>query len=132
MTHTISERNKTTRDLSTCMTEKSSSYQMVQTKYKKKLTVKLEPVEITFYLVKHFKMNINCYFSTDESMAYSRGENALCKTEHTNACECHHCSTFLARKPIYDKHGKNCAGIPGIMYRFENQNLVTFVDILKY
>ena len=46
------------------------------------------------------------------------------------AYECHHCLTFL--KTGYDKHVENYAGIHGIVYRLENQNLVTFGNNLKY
>lgn len=54
------------------------------------------------------------------------------RMEHTNAYECHDCSTLFARKPRYDKHAENCAEIPGIVNRFENQNLLTFENNLKY
>ena len=58
MTHTNSGRNNFTRDLLSYMAEKLSGYQMVQREYKNKLRIKFEPVEITFYPVRHFKINI--------------------------------------------------------------------------
>ena len=44
---------------------------------------------------------------------------------HSIAFEYHYCSTFYC-KPKYDKPVENGAGIPGIVHRLENKNLVTF------
>ena len=52
--------------------------------------------------------------------------------EQKNPYACHHFSTFFTRNPRYDKHVENCSEKPGVVYRFENQNLVTFGDNLKY
>ena len=80
-------------------------------------------------------MKINCYFSTDKHTSYrtclNRGENSRRKMEQKNAYECHHSSTFFTRNPRYDKHVENCPEKPGVVHRFENQNLVTFGDNLK-
>ena len=42
------------------------------------------------------------------------------------------CCKSCLRKPKYEKHVENCSWRPDIVYKFENQNLVTFAENLKY
>ena len=58
----------------------------------------------------------------------SHGEKML----HGFAFECYFCGKFFARADRQKRHVENCSGIPGIVYNFSNQNLVTFEDNLKY
>ena len=75
---------------------------------------------------------IKCYFSQDISRAYrntcSRGE----KLSHSFAYQCYYCNTFFARPDKHKRHVEHCSSIPGIIYNFNNQNLVTFGDNLGY
>ena len=51
---------------------------------------------------------------------------------HGFAFECYFCGKVFARADRQKRHVENCSGIPGIVYNFSNQNLVTFEDNLKY
>ena len=51
---------------------------------------------------------------------------------HSFAFECYFCGKVFARADRQKRHVENCSGIPGIVYNFSNQNLVTFEDNLKY
>lgn len=41
-------------------------------------------------------------------------------------------SKYFRWKDRFDRHFQSCAGIPGVFYKFQNRNLVTFQDNLKY
>ena len=58
----------------------------------------------------------------------SRGE----KLSHDFAYQCYYCNKFFARPDKHKRHMEHCSGIPGIVYSFNNQNLVTFEDNLGY
>ena len=46
--------------------------------------------------------------------------------------KCYYCRKFFARADKHKRHIENCSGIPGTVYNFNNQNLVTFEENLKY
>ena len=58
-----------------------------------------------------------------------------CKIEHTNAYKCFSCShiffNFFSKKR-FENHIKNDSGVPGSLYKFENQNFITFEDNYKF
>ena len=42
--------------------------------------------------------------------------------------QCHYCNKFFIRLERQECHSKNCLGIPGIVYNFNNQNLISYQD----
>ena len=82
--------------------------------------------------VKKPNEEIKCYFSRGLSRAYrntcSRGE----KLQHGFASQCYYCNKFFARPDKYKQHIEHCSEVSGIVYSFNNQNLVTFEDNLGY
>lgn len=62
--HTVSENNKMKIDLSSCITEKFSRFQMVKLLLKNKIRMEFKPIDVVFGSVKHYKQNRNCYFIT--------------------------------------------------------------------
>lgn len=48
------------------------------------------------------------------------------------AYECFYCFRYFLWQDRWKKHINVCTGIPGIVYNFNNQNLVTYKDNLKY
>ena len=91
------------------------------------------PIDMIFDPVKHHKIKIYCFFSTEKHLAcrstYKKTKN---KIRHGRAFQCYYCSNYYIRKNRYDRLTKNCTAIPGILYNFDTQNLVTFQDNLKY
>ena len=77
-----------------------------------------------------------CYSTTDISKAYgsfcSQGEKDKKKIVHGFGYECYYCAKLFARPDKHKRHIEICAGIPGIVYNFNNQNLITFGENLKY
>lgn len=71
-----------------------------------------------------------CYTTKDISKAYrtsySQGEKD--KITHGFGYECYFVEILLPDKRFIE----NYVGIPGIAYNFNNQNLITFKENLKY
>ena len=90
----------------------------------------LKPINIIYKPAEKPEKKILCYHSEDISKSYrnscSKGE----KIFHGFAFECYYCSKFFARADRQKRHTENCSGIPGVLYSFNNQKLVTFEDNL--
>ena len=73
-----------------------------------------------------------CYYSKDLSKAYRNScRESGEKVSHGFAFECYYCSTFFAQANRQKRHIESCSGVPGIVYNFNNQNVVTFEDNFK-
>ena len=72
-----------------------------------------------------------CFFSIDLSKAnfssYSLGEKKRMQRAH-KVYQCYYCNKFFSEQTKQERHSKNCSGIPGIVYNFNNQNLITYQD----
>ena len=53
------------------------------------------------------------------------------KLSHGFAFECYYCGKFFARADKQKRHIESCSGVPGIIYNFNNKNLITFEDNFK-
>ena len=42
--------------------------------------------------------------------------------------QCYYCNKFFIHQAKQEGHSKNCSGIPGIVYNFNNQNLICYQD----
>lgn len=97
--------------------------------YGKKLRKTIKPADTIFKEKEH---NINCYFWKELHLAYRSTYNEGDKIKHSWAFQCHYCHNFYGVKPKFDKHTENCGGIPGIIYNFSTQNLVSFEGNIGY
>ena len=61
---TTSKRNHITRDLPSCLTEKFNGFHIVRIEAENEIRVLYPPID-----TKHFKIKINCLFSTDKCLA---------------------------------------------------------------
>ena len=50
------------------------------------------------------------------------------KNKHGTAYECYYCNKFFLRPDRHKKQIENCAGIPGVVYNFNNKNLISCQD----
>ena len=53
------------------------------------------------------------------------------KLSHGFAFECYYCGKFFARADKQKRYIENCSGAPGIIYNFNNKNLINFEDNFK-
>ena len=51
---------------------------------------------------------------------------------HSSAFQCYYCNNVYGAKLKSDKHIENCSGIPGIVYNYNTQNVVSFEENIGY
>ena len=73
-----------------------------------------------------------CYFSQDISRAYRNTCNKGEKLSHRFGYHCYYCNKFFVRPGKHKRHMEHYSGISGVVYSFNNKNLVTFEDNLGY
>ena len=77
---------------------------------------------------------IDCYFTDSIHLAFrlilSKGKNKL--LEYTNAYQFHGCLGIFSAKNRFKNYLETCSKMPGVIYKFENQNLVSFEDDFQY
>ena len=71
---------------------------------------------------------IDCYFSTDLATAYRAEWSTGKNKRHARAFQCYYCNAYYIQKMRFQKHIEKCSGIPGVVYKFTNKNLVSFED----
>ena len=94
----------------------------------RKLRTKFKLIDIMYKPMKKWDGIINCYFSTDLATAYRAKYVINDDTRHSRAFQCYYCNAYYNKKPRYQQHLERCLGIPGVVYNFANQNLVSFED----
>ena len=50
----------------------------------------------------------------------------------TSVDQCFACNKFFIQKKILERHLQACSSVPGIICKFENQNIQTFLDNMKF
>ena len=74
---------------------------------------------------------IQCYFSQDISKTYKNSCGDGEKLSHGFAFECYYCGKIFARPDKQKRDTEKCSAVPGIIYNFNNKNLITFEDNFK-
>ena len=72
------------------------------------------------------------FCTKDISKVFRNTCNKGDKLTHSFAHQCYYCSKFFAHPDKHKQHMEHCSGIPGIIYNFNNQNLVSFEHNLGY
>ena len=128
------EKKNVVRELSACIVEKFNGFATVRLEFDRKLRQKMSPIDIIYKPVKKENEIIECFFSSQMNLAYraSFNDSKGLKLKHGTAFQCYYCSHYFARKDRFDRHIENCTGIPGFVYNFNSQNLLTFEENLKF
>ena len=94
----------------------------------------LRPIDLVYFQVTDSSEIIDSYFMSTIYRAF-RASSSLGKLntiEHNHAYQCHSCSNFYCQNPTFEKHLQVCSSIPGIVYKFENQNLISYEDNFRF
>ena len=127
-----SKDQKIVRKLSSCNRVKFDSYNIISSEFSRKVRRHFTPINIIYKPVKKKNDKILCHSTTDTSKAYRSSCNSNGKIKHGFAYECFYCSKFFVRHDRFTRHVKTCSGVPGVVYNFRTQNLLTFEEKLKY
>ena len=106
------------KNVSSSLTENFNGFHIVRIEAENGISVIYYPIDIIYDPVKHFKIKINCFFSTDKRLHYRSTYNVNKKDKkikYSKASQCYYCSNYYMRKGKYYKHSKHCSGIPVIL-----------------
>ena len=88
-------------------------------------------IDIIYKPTKSIKIELLCFFPDDISKAYSslysKGNKRI--TRAHQSYQCYYCNKiFIQEIRQKKKHIENCSGRPGVVYNFNNQNLISYQD----
>ena len=117
------------RQLSSCLMEKYNGFQVISIEYARKQRKKFKPINIIYKPTKHIEIEPLCYFSDDISKAYTNLYSKPNQMKRANkSYQCYYCNKFFIRSDKHQSHINNCSGAPGVVYNFNNQNLISYQD----
>ena len=110
--------------------ETYNGFQVISIEYARKQRKKLKPINIIYKPTKHIEIEPPCYFSDDISKAYSslhsKGKKGMSRAH--KCYQCYYYKKFFILETTRKRHRKNCSGRPGVVYNFNNQNLISYQD----
>ena len=120
---------KIVRQLSSCLIEIYSGFTQISIEYQKKQRKLFKPIDIIYKPTKRIEIEPLCFFSDDMSKAYSSLCSSGEKMHRAHKCyQCYYCNKFFIREHRQKIHCKTCKGILGVIYNFNNQNLISYQD----
>ena len=88
-----------------------------------------KPIDIIYKPTKDPEIEPICYYSNDIAKAYTNFYSVKNKNKHGFSCyECYYCRNFFLRQERQKRHMENCSGVPGVIYNFNTQSLISFED----
>ena len=107
-------KNVVKRDLLACIEERFNGFKII---YKP---------------VSKISQTINYYFSKSMRNAYRVVSDLKKGKDVTSADQRFACNKFFIQKKSLERHLQVSGYMPGIIYKFENQNMQTFSDYMKF
>lgn len=112
---------------------KFDGFEIVSVQCRRELRRKFTLIDIIYKPVIRKTDPIHCFVSSEIAKSYysvfTNGKNEIPRTGF--AYYCCYCQKFFARNNRFKNHIDSCSGVPGIVYNFHTQNLITFEDNLK-
>ena len=123
------KKNTAQRELSTCVEERFNGFGLVKKLAENLIRQNYKPIDIVYKSVSKINQIINCYFTISMTNAYRvvSGKNYVSTTADHRYC----CNKFFIERKSLERHVNVCDHHPGIIYKFENQNIQTFLDNMK-
>ena len=121
-----SEIQEMKKNVTSCIVKKFRGFDIVSIASDRRQRTKFSPIDIIYKPVKKWDDIIDCYFSIDLASTYRSEWSTGKSLRHARAYQFYYCSSYYIQKARYQKHIEKCSGIPGIVYNFTNQNLVSF------
>ena len=101
-------KQKLVRQLSSCVIEKYSGFQVISVEYERKQRKMFKPIDIIYKPTKCIEIEPLGYFSDDIAKAYStfysKGKDGM-KRAH-KCYQCYYCNKFYIREMRQKRHGK--------------------------
>ena len=105
-------KQKIVRQLSSCLIEKYSGFRVITIEFERKQRKLFRPIDIIYRPTKSIDIEPLCYFSDEISKSY----------------QCYYCNKFFIQQMRQKRNMANWLGRPGVVYNFNNQNLISYQD----
>ena len=89
-----------------------------------------KPINIVYKPMKKLNQIIDLFFPFDEKCLLPDFRKKWQNVSMTN--QCFTCNKFFIERKSLQRHMNVCGSMPGILYKFENQNIQTFFDNMKF
>ena len=133
----VEGKNKVTQGLSSSIIEKFNGYEIMKHKFALKEKIEFTPINIAYEPIYDENVFLPCYFTDQIHLSYGsyigrnvKGEE---KIKHQTVRQCPYYENFFARNNENMKiHTQVCAAKEGIIYCFNNGEIISFNDSFKY
>ena len=115
------------RDLLVFIEEHFKGFHLVRKLAKNKMRQNFKPIDIVCKPVGKVNQIIDCYFSLLMRNAYR-----LTSEKRIDKMLARPTNKFLIERKSLQRHMNVSGSMPGLLYRFENQNILTFLDNTKF
>ena len=126
-------KNNIICDLSSCVIQRFNGYEILKHQLKDQEEQFQEPVDIIYEPVND-NSSIVCFFT--DNLHYrsycSKKVKDSYKTHHPATRQCYYCDKYFALKTTFLDHIKVCSNISGVVYKFENNKIISFQENFKY
>ena len=127
------EKTTVQKELYSCVKAKFNGFELILSQFSRKNHQTFKLINVLYKPVKYPNDPISCFITNNISKAYTAIVSQKSKIVRSgNAYKCFYCFQYFIRQDCWKKHVNVCSGIPGIVYNFNTQNLVTYEDNLKY
>ena len=124
------EKNIAQRKLSACVEKRFNGFGLVKKLDENLIRQNYKSINIVYKPVPKINQIINCYFTISMRNVYrvvSDKNNVFTTTD-----QCFGCNKFFIERKSLERHMIVCGHLPGIVYKFKNQNIQTFFDNMKF
>ena len=112
-----------------------NSYDILKSEPKNEEKQFYEPIDIVYEPV-NGESSVKCFFTDNLHLAYrsycSKPGNNNAKFQNMTARQCYYCGKYIVHYGTFKKHIKSCSDIAGVVYKFENNKIITFQDNFKF
>ena len=126
-----------TRTLSSSVIKKFNGYEFIKQNLARKEKTDFTAIDIVYEPIYDENLPIPCFFTSQIQLAYrsyiGRFKNGKEEIVHYAVKQCHYCqNSFKKNNEAMKNHMTVCAGKEGIIYVFDNGQIVNFQDNFKF
>ena len=126
-------KNTVQRERSACVEEHFNGFNLVKKLTENSIRQLYRLIDIVYKPVSDINQIINCFFTVSMRNPYRVVSNKTKKSfSITTADQCYGCNKFFIERKSLERRMNVCGHFPGIVYKFENQNIQTFFDNMKF
>ena len=133
----VQGKNEVTRNLSSSVLEKFNGYEMIRNDLSREGNAELTPINVVYEPIYDENVPVPCYFTNEIHLAYrsyvGQFDKGNKKIIYRTVRQCYCWQNFFAKnEEQMNKHVSICGAREGIIYAFENGQILNYQDNFKY